>query len=81
MRERMAPAALALVAGLMLGAGTAATAAVKVKVGRVPPIAIDGTIADWKGVPLQYFEKGPRVTAFAHDGRFLYVHFRFSDLA
>lgn len=81
MRERTAPAALALVAVLMLGVGTAATAAVKVKVGTVQPIAIDGSIADWKDVPLQYFEKGPRVTALAHDGRFLYVHFRFSDLA
>lgn len=80
MRGRTALITLAVVAGVVLGATTPAGAAVKVKVGRVQPIAIDGRIADWKDVPLQYFEKGPRVTAIAHDGRFLYVHFRFSDL-
>jgi hypothetical protein len=81
MRGRTALTALAVVAGVMLGATTPAGAAVKVKVDRVQPITIDGSIADWKDVPLQYFEKGPRVTAIAHDGRFLYVHFRFSDLS
>ena len=44
-------------------------------------IVVDGAIGDWKDVPVQYFDKGPRVTAIAHDDRFLYVQFRFSDLA
>jgi len=58
----------------------AAAAADTVRAARVAPIAVDGAIADWKDVPVQYLDTGPRVTAIAHDGRFLYVQFRFSDL-
>jgi len=66
-------AALGLVAASAL-AGTA------VAVGKVAAITVDGDLADWKGVPVQYLESGPRITAVARDDRFLYVHFRFSDL-
>ena len=36
-------------------------------------------VAEWQGIPIVYLAKGPRLTAFAHDDHFLYVHFRFGD--
>ena len=38
-------------------------------------------VAEWQGIPVIYLAKGPRLTAFAHDDGFLYVHFRFGDSA
>lgn len=38
-------------------------------------------IAEWEGIPLIYLSKGPRLTKFAHDDRYLYVHFHFGDPA
>lgn len=69
-----------LLATSLLVAGGAARAGTDVSVPAVAALTIDGDLADWKGVPILYLEDGPRVTAFAHDGRFLYVSFHFSDL-
>jgi hypothetical protein len=66
-------------AALTLAAGRAA-AATTVSAPTVATITVDGEISDWTGVPLSYLSNGPRTTAIAHDGQFLYVHFRFSDL-
>ncbi|MGD1149097.1 MAG: hypothetical protein ABR961_14245 [Thermoanaerobaculaceae bacterium] len=74
-------ALLAAIAFANLRAEAVASAAIKVQAKRVNPIAIDGSFGDWKDVPVQYLFKGPRVTAIAHDERYLYVHFRFSDLS
>lgn len=68
-------------AAVVVAAASDAVAAAKVRAGAVQPITVDGSVADWHGVPVQYFDSGPRVTAIAHDDRFLYVQFRFSDLA
>lgn len=69
---------IAVIAALVCVSATGGTAA-KVKAIRVNPITVDGNITDWAGVPTLYLPAGPRVTAIAHDERFLYVHFRFSD--
>lgn len=70
-----------ITAAIALAVASAAGAATAVKAARVQSIVVDGAVGDWEGVPVQYFDKGPRVTAIAHDDRFLYVQFRFSDLA
>lgn len=69
---------IAVIAVLVCVSATGGTAA-KVKAIKVNPIIVDGNITDWAGVPTFYLQEGPRVTAIAHDERFLYVHFRFSD--
>ena len=69
---------IAVIAVLVCVSATGGTAA-KVKAIKVNPITVDGNITDWAGVPTFYLQEGPRVTAIAHDERFLYVHFRFSD--
>ncbi|MGV8042403.1 MAG: hypothetical protein AB2L07_20940 [Thermoanaerobaculaceae bacterium] len=81
MRRSRVTALAVVIAFAAVGTAVLAGSRVKVRAGRVAPITVDGAIDDWKDVPLQYFEKGPRVTAIAHDGRYLYVHFRYSDLA
>ena len=69
---------IAVIAVLVCVSATGGTS-VKVKATKVNPITVDGNITDWAGVPIFYLQAGPRVTAIAHDERFLYVHFRFSD--
>jgi hypothetical protein len=59
----------------------AGAAKAKMTAARVPAIAVDGAVGDWKDVPVKYLESGPRITAVARDERYLYVQFRFSDLA
>jgi len=66
------------IAAFVLAAGAAA--GVPLRAGAVAPLVVDGDIADWADVSTVYLEDGPRITAVAHDGSFLYVHFRFSDL-
>jgi hypothetical protein len=63
-----------------LCAAADAPCAQSVQVPVVRGIAVDGDPADWKDVPVSYLDSGPRITAVARDERFLYVHFRFSDL-
>ena len=70
-----------ITAAIVLAVASAAGAATAIKAAKMQTIVVDGVVGDWEGVPVQYFDKGPRVTAIAHDDRFLYVQFRFSDLA
>jgi hypothetical protein len=78
MRSAQWSVALAMVAFLLV-AVPAVTAGTAAKAAKVAAISVDGDVADWSGVPVVYLENGPRVTALAHDDRFLYVYFRFSD--
>ena len=43
------------------------------------PITLDGSAADWQGVPFSYVETSVHVLALAHDDTTLYVMFRFAD--
>ena len=79
MHVRCGEAAIAAV--VLLAGGVSAAGGGAVRAARVGAITVDGDIADWKSVPVQYYENGPRVTAVARDDRFLFVQFRFSDLA
>jgi hypothetical protein len=65
-------------ATLVLAASTVLAASIKA--GRIGAITVDGDLADWSGVPVTYLEDGPRVTAVAHDDRFLYLYFHFADV-
>ncbi len=70
-----------LLAGAAIVLATAGSvAAATVHAGKIGTITVDGDIGEWTGVPVVYLEKGPRVTAIAHDDRFLYLYFRFSDV-
>ena len=79
--HHLQPKLAAVMAGLALAGAATALAGGTIRAAKVQGITIDGNVADWKDVPVQYFDSGPRVTAVAHDDRFLYVQFRFSDLA
>ena len=79
MRQRLSTR-FAVGASLLFLAIGGAEARTRVQAFAVAPVTVDGNLADWKGVPIEYLENGPRVTAIAHDDRFLYVTFRFSDL-
>jgi hypothetical protein len=76
-RRTLLPSVLA---GAALLVGSATTLAATLKAGTISAVAVDGDVGDWSGVPVTYLENGPRVTAIAHDDRFLYLYFHFSDV-
>jgi len=43
------------------------------------PITLDGSAADWDGLPFSFVESSVHVIALAHDDTTLYVMFRFAD--
>lgn len=78
--RRPAFSSMALTCAALLLVAVAAPAGNTVPAPKIAAITVDGDIADWSGVPVRYLENGPRVTGIAHDDRFLYVYFRYSDL-
>ncbi len=78
--QRPAFTSVALTGAALLLVAAVASAGSTVPAPRVAAIVVDGDIGDWGGVPVHYLENGPRVTGIAHDDRFLYVYFRYSDL-